>query len=167
MKKLQCAISQCLLGEKVRYDGREKLNTFITQELSRNIDWLPICPEVEIGLPVPRPPIHLINSEIGIRAVFVQDESHDLTETLRGHASSMQEKLLNVDGYIFKARSPSCGVRTVPVQGEKFLTNGIFVEAVKKLLPCLPLIDEEQIADKNLRVQFFESMLSYRATREK
>jgi len=167
MKKLRCAISQCLLGEKVRYDGREKLNTFITQELSQKLDWLAVCPEVEIGLFVPRPPIQLIDSEKGIRAVFVHDESHDFTDALQDHAHRMQEKLLNVDGYILKARSPSCGIGTVPVQGEKLLTNGIFVEEVKKILPDLPLIDEEQIVDKNLRDQFFRTMLSYRTSRMK
>jgi len=167
MKKLRCAISQCLLGEKVRYDGREKLNTFITQELSQTIDWLPVCPEVEIGLSVPRSPIHLINSGKGIRAVFVHNESHDMTEALQDHAHSMQEKLLNVDGYIFKARSPSCGIGTVSVRGEKLLSNGIFVEEVKKIFPELPLIDEEQITVEKTRNQFFEAMLRYGASRVK
>jgi len=162
MKKIQCAISQCLLGDNVRYDGRSKLNAFINDELSTTFDWLPVCPEVGIGLGVPRPPIHLIQIAQKIHAVHVHNENNDLTDSLQQFGQSLQEKLKMVDAFILKARSPSCGLGSTPVQSESFLSNGIFAEQIKKQFPYLPLIDEEMIEDQKSRVQFFIHLYYYR-----
>ena len=165
MEKYVCAISQCLLGDNVRYDGRSKANRFILEELSKTVSWLPICPEVEIGLGVPRPPIHLIRQLGEVKVVHVHDPTIDVTDTLQQHAISMAEKLKNVDGYILKARSPSCGLNSTAIEGESDVSNGIFVSAVKELLPELPMIDEELITVSEQRNAFFKAMQTYRNNR--
>ena len=163
MKKPRCAISRCLLGDNVRYDGKHKANDIVNRELSLYFEWFPICPEVEIGMPVPRPPMHLIKQQAQIHAVHIHDEQNDFTEALRRHAHHLRKQLANVAGYIVKSRSPSCGLHSVPIAGEARLGSGVFIETVEALFPRLPIIDEEGLTDEAQRSQFFEAVLCFQA----
>ena len=163
MKKPRCAISRCLLGDNVRYDGKDKANDIVNRELSLYFEWFAICPEVEIGMPVPRPPMHLINRRAEIHAVHIHDEQNDFTDALRQHAHQLRIQLANVAGYIVKSRSPSCGLGSVPIVGVERLGSGVFIETVAALFPRLPIIDEEGLTDEGKRSEFFEAVLCFQA----
>ncbi|MDH5258790.1 MAG: DUF523 domain-containing protein, partial [Gammaproteobacteria bacterium] len=115
-KKIKLAISQCLSGANVRYDGQPKSHDFVVQHLSEAFDLKPICPEIEIGLSVPRKPVHLVYEENVIRVLQVDDSSIEYTEQLKSHAKNSVTELNEICGYVFKARSPSCGVNTTEVK---------------------------------------------------
>ena len=159
--KPKLAISQCLVGDNVRYDGRTKPHDFVIDHLSLKFDPTVICPEVEIGMTVPRKPIQLIIKNNSVHSVEVDDSLIDYTEPLRNHASKMREKIADVSGYVFKARSPSCGVGTTPVVDAGFNASGVFAEAVLNQHSVLPIIDEAVLDDHNLRDQFLENVFCY------
>lgn len=160
------AISSCLVGKQVRYDGREKLHAYIALTLPKFFHIQDICPEVEIGLSVPRPPMHLLKIDHRLRAVAVADASIDFTEKLTNYARSRFEFLKRVDAYIFKSRSPSCGINSTPVENETQLGSGIFAQQILQQFSAMPVIDELLLDDINLRDQFLESIYCYSAWRQ-
>lgn len=154
-------ISSCLVGEKVRYDGTHKRNDRLLAELGYFADLQPICPEMGIGLGVPRPPLQLMVTGNGhMRVCGVADPSLDVTDDLRAYAEGVLPVLELFDGYVFKARSPSCGVREVlrvhPDGQEDLLGSGYFANFVRERLPLLPLADEDMLADPQ-QMSAFES----------
>ena len=154
-------ISSCLLGEKVRYDGDHKRNTFIIEQLSRQFEFVPICPEVAIGMGIPRPPMHLVDCDGDIRALDIANPDKDMTQSLSDYAIEISQQLASLSGYIFKSKSPSCGITGVKVwngRDYELRGQGIFARAVMQALPGLPLIDEQQLADEFLREQFFKNV---------
>jgi len=160
----QIGVSGCLLGQEIRYDGRHKSNTFITTVLAQQFDLVPFCPEVAIGLGVPRPPIQLVTTDTGIRVRGVADASIDVTEQLTDYAHSIKPQLDPLSGYIFTARSPSCGlenVRLVDAENTNEKGTGIFAATVKQLLPGLPLIEDEQLDQTELREKFLADVNKY------
>jgi uncharacterized protein YbbK (DUF523 family) len=129
--------SACLLGEKVRYDGGHKLQASFEHGLLPWLQLQAICPEVGIGLGVPRPTLKLIGSDIGARIVQVEDESCDVTNTMLDYADSYLRRLGRfwpLSAYVFKARSPSCDV-----------DSGIFATRFKLWAPWLKLYREEDL----------------------
>ena len=146
--KIKIAVSSCLLGLPVRYDGQHKLNSTI-KILCESFECISICPECEIGLGVPRPPVNLVQINHAYRAVGVENTALDVTQALQQHATDIASKHKDICGYIFKARSPSCGVNSTPWfdesgQGKGF-TNGIFSAGIQELLPTLPVTEETQL----------------------
>ena len=112
MQKIKIGVSTCLLGEKVRYDGGHKLDRYITDTLGHYFEWLPVCPEVEYGLPVPRESMHLIGDPASPRIVTVRT-GVDHTEGMKKWAEDKLRQLEKEDlcGFIFKSKSPSSGIR--------------------------------------------------------
>ncbi|HED18585.1 MAG TPA: DUF523 domain-containing protein [Gammaproteobacteria bacterium] len=158
------AISSCLLGENVRYDGRHKQDACIAQYFSDRVDWKPICPEVGAGLDVPRPAVRLVGDKDRPRALGVEDASLDVTDTLVEYAREMFPELQGVNGYIFKCRSPSCGLTDTPlfsVDGhDNGFGSGIYARGIIAALPDLPVIDEQQLLDAQSRDLFMQQVLS-------
>jgi uncharacterized protein YbgA (DUF1722 family)/uncharacterized protein YbbK (DUF523 family) len=158
------AVSSCLLGEAVRYDGGHKRDSWITGPLSRHLDYRPICPEVAIGLGVPRPPIHLTGAPQRPRAVGVQDPSLDVTAALQGFARHTARELQGVAGYILKSRSPSCGMARVKLHGQhgaRQTTVGIHAREIMARLPQLPVEEEGRLNDPLRRENFITRVYTY------
>ena len=158
-KKLPIAISSCLLGNQVRYDGRSKPHVYIQDELSEYFSFLVICPEVDMGLSVPRPPMELTRVNGDIQAFNIEQPSIDYTQRLKKHAWMLIPLLTDVNAYIFKARSPSCGVGTTPLNNET--VNGIFAHEILKAYPDLPIIDESQLITGKGRLNFLNAVFEY------
>lgn len=141
-------VSACLLGEAVRYDGRDKRHARLVDELGPRVHWVSICPEVEAGLGVPREPIRLEQRDGGIRVRRVETRT-DLTERLASWAQVRLAALPPLDGYVLKSGSPSCGRKQVPVhdeQGEVIDENaGFFARALRASFPDLPIVTEQDL----------------------
>ena len=146
------AISACLLGEPVRYDGGHKRQPLATRILGDVVRWIPICPEVELGLGVPREPLRLEQIADGVRLVGVQSRI-DLSDRMDAWAEARLDALeaARPCGFVLKARSPSCGVDTAPLVtsggAEVALVSGRFGEAVRRRWPARPVFDERVLAD--------------------
>ena len=158
-------VSSCLLGESVRYDGACKRNPLITEVLASKFQFVSICPEVAIGLGVPRAPIQFVETKRGVRVCGVVDRSVDKAEVLDDFARQQAEALDDIHGYIFKARSPRCGLQDVDVwdsAGQIVRSNGVGIYA-RTLLderPLLPIADEKQLQDERFRAQFIHRVYS-------
>ena len=165
MSKIKIGVSSCLLGEEVRYDGGHKRDIYITGTLSQYFDFQPICPEVAIGLGVPRPTIQLVDKGAGIRAVGVKDASLDVTDRLRTFGLEAIDSLQTVSGYILKKDSPSCGMERVCVYNSNEKPEkrgrGIFADTLINTLPNLPVEEEGRLMDPVLRENFLERVFIY------
>jgi uncharacterized protein YbbK (DUF523 family) len=113
------AASSCLFGEEVRFDGGHKHNGYLTKALARHRKLIPFCPEVAIGLGVPRRPIRLVKKGEEVRVVGVDDSALDVTKDLAAYGHAVAVRLNDVSGYIFKRGSPSCGMERVKVYSHK------------------------------------------------
>jgi len=164
-------ISRCLLGDPVRYDGTHRLDARITELLSPLVEWVAVCPEVEVGMGTPREPIQLVASADGVpsgdRLVRLRGvrSGHDWTERMAEWARRRVPELaaLDLSGYVFKAGSPSCGIDDAAidaVDGER-LGSGLFAQALIDALPDLPVIDEKSLGDATRRAQFLEQVLRH------
>lgn len=158
--KPRVAVSSCLLGNPVRYDGGHKAQHWMLEELPGIVELIPLCPEVEAGLGVPRPPVRLVQTDNGIRALGVDDEELDVTDRLNRYAEGVVGELSGFNGLILKARSPSCGYLNSPLydsRGNQIrLASGLFAEYIERTLPDIPVIDEEGIQDAATRKIFLD-----------
>ena len=156
MAPVRVGVSSCLLGERVRYDGGHKRDRFLTEELGRHVEFVPLCPEVEIGLGVPRPTLHLERPGDEVR-MLVTDSDEDLTPRMRSWAEGAAERIAaaRLDGYVLKKSSPSCGAEGVKVYGEngvpEYTGRGLFATALIQRLPLLPVEEEGRLRDARLR----------------
>jgi uncharacterized protein YbgA (DUF1722 family)/uncharacterized protein YbbK (DUF523 family) len=168
---VRIGVSSCLLGQKVRFDGGHKRDAFLVGTFGEFVEWVPVCPELEVGLGVPREPIRLVRSGAGIRLVGVKSAT-DHTESMTRYAARRAEKLAgeNLDGYILKKDSPSCGMERVNVHdpsGSPARTGrGLFAEAVIARFPLLPVEEEGRLSDPRLRDSFVERVFAYRRLRD-
>ena len=170
---IKIGISACLLGHRVRYDGQDKTQPQILA-LCQQIQCVAICPEYAAGLGVPRPPLILMldpgtaTPGINIRLRPVDQDAPNLTQLITGYAELIKQTY-DLDGYIFKARSPSCGLRDIPLYDQNHKqrdsTQGIFSHAIQRLIPELPVIDETELEDNNVIEEFIRSALSFRRRR--
>jgi uncharacterized protein YbgA (DUF1722 family)/uncharacterized protein YbbK (DUF523 family) len=171
MQKIKIGISTCLLGEKVRYDGGHKLDRYITDTLGNYFEWLPVCPEVEYGLPVPRESMHLIGDPASPRLVTVRT-GIDHTEGMKKWAEDKLRQLEKEDlcGFIFKSRSPSSGIGGIKVYTLSGMPSnkgtGIFGGAFMRYFPLIPVIDDGRLHNPNLRENFIEQVLVYKRWKE-
>lgn len=151
------AVSSCLLGENVRYDGGHKLNRIVTDVLGRSFTLVPVCPEVGCGLPVPREPMRLEGDPADPRLVAIESRV-DLTGQLRAWCLRRVGELERegIAGFILKCRSPSCGLRVAVCREETpvGIGRGLFAAVVTEHFPDLPVEDEERLADREVREQF-------------
>lgn len=159
-------VSSCLLGERVRYDGRHKRDNVVTKILSRVFEFVPVCPEVSIGLGVPRAPIRLVGRVAAPRAIGVADASVDVTDKLASFGACMGRDLADLSGYIFKSRSPSCGLEHVMVYanngGRSRYGQGVYARAFVAARPQLPVEQEDRLADPRRRENFVERVFAFR-----
>ena len=164
--KIRLGISSCLLGQKVRFDGNHKLDSFLTGTLGQFFEWVSICPEVAIGLGVPRPPIRLTGSAAAPRAVGVKDASLDVTDKLAAYGKQQARRLDDLSGYVFKSRSPSCGMERVKIYQSGGAParsgRGIYAAAFLSGQPWLPAEEEGRLSDPRLRENFIERVFVYR-----
>lgn len=158
---VRIGISACLLGERVRYDGGHKLDRSCTALLGPHVEWVAVCPEVELGLGVPRDTLGLEGDPTSPRLV-VQRTRQDLTARMRRWADRRTRALaaLGLDGYIFKRASPSCGLFRVRVHanaaGPGGRGRGLFADALVRRLPLLPVEEEGRLTDAAVRENFIE-----------
>ena len=162
-------VSRCLMGEEVRYDGGSKPVPWIVDILSEHCDLMPLCPEVEAGLGVPRPAVQLVGSMESPRALGVEDPTLDVTEALLRVGAERKGAINGVDGLILKARSPSCGLFDAPVldsSGTEIGQDaGLFGRACRENFPDLPLTDESCLEKEAGRVAFLIRVFRYRCRR--
>ena len=163
---LRIGISSCLLGNKVRFDSGHKHSAYITQTLGQYFEFLPFCPEVAIGLGIPRPPIRLVSVDGEIRVRGVKNPEQDVTEALIENGESVARQLGDVSGYLFKRASPSCGMERVKVyhaqSGHPVESSpGLFARTIMQALPELPVEEEGRLMDPRLRENFVERVFIY------
>jgi uncharacterized protein YbgA (DUF1722 family)/uncharacterized protein YbbK (DUF523 family) len=164
--KPRLGISACLLGEKVRYDGGHKLDHYLAGVLGRFVEWVPVCPEVECGLPVPRESMRLVGDPEAPRLI-AQRSGTDHTGRMLAWAekrlAELEEKELC--GFVFKSRSPSSGMQGVRIYSEKGMPvkkgSGLFAAAFMRRFPLLPVEDEGRLNDPELRENFIERIFVY------
>ena len=160
-------MSACLLGERVRYDGQAKGISWIAETLTGEVEVVSICPEVGAGMPVPRPPIQIVDMPgRGLQLVEVDGERNH-SEAMQSFTEGELRKLAAgpIDGYIFKARSPSCGLRDTPqfasaASGEPALRvgAGLWAASIRLQWPNLPCVDESEVSDAEGRARFLEQV---------
>ena len=160
-------MSSCLLGSEVRYDGQHKRSAFLVDVLGAFVEWVPVCPEVELGLGVPREPIRLVGSSSAPRLV-AERSGTDHTEAMQRFARTRVRELERLDlaGYVTKKASPSCGLERVRVHGAKGGPPrrdgvGLFARALREAMPLLPIEEEGRLEDPALRESFIESIFAY------
>jgi uncharacterized protein YbgA (DUF1722 family)/uncharacterized protein YbbK (DUF523 family) len=162
---IRVGVSACLLGQEVRYDGGHKRDDFLTTVLGPFVRWVPVCPEVEVGLGVPRDTLRLVGDERAPRLV-VQRTGEDITERMRRFAAERVGDLeaLGLDGYVLKRASPSCGlfrVRVYPADGSpRTGGRGIFADELARRLPMLPVEEEGRLSDAGIRENFIERVFA-------
>lgn len=164
--KIKVGISSCLLGQEVRYDGTHKHLRVATDSLSRYFDFVPECPEVAIGMGVPRKPIRLIGDVDHPKAVAVHDESIDYTSQLATFGEQKARELTNISGYIFMKNSPSCGLFRVKVYQENGYPaatpgRGLYARAFTDAHPLLPVEESGRLCDPLLRENFVTRVFAY------
>lgn len=168
---IRIGISACLLGEQVRYDGGHKRNPYLVETLGAYVEWVPVCPEVEMGLGTPRETLRLVRIGEEIRMVMPKT-GVDHTEGMRSFARRRANELAGQDlcGYILKKGSPSCGmerVRVYDVHGVPDKSSlGLFAEALLERFPDLPVEEEGRLADPRLRENFIERVFAYHRLRQ-
>lgn len=164
--RLLLGLSSCLNGEKVRYDGAHKRDRWLLDTFGEYADYRTYCPEVAIGLGIPRTPIRLMQVEGQTRVVGVKDASIDVTEPLQNYAFEVLGQLGDISGYVFKSKSPSCGlfrVKQYNVKGHPDGTSvGAYAEVLAQHLPDLPMEEEGRLSDAVLRENFVSRVYAYR-----
>jgi uncharacterized protein YbgA (DUF1722 family)/uncharacterized protein YbbK (DUF523 family) len=170
-EKVRIGISSCLLGEQVRYDGGHRHDHYLTDTLGRLVEWVPVCPEVEYGLPIPREAMRLVGDPEAPRLV-TRKTGTDYTDGMLKWALSRLKQLEheNLCGFIFKSKSPSSGIRGVKVYSESGMPArtgaGIFGGAFIRRFPLIPVEDDGRLHDPSLRENFIERVFVFRRWRE-
>ena len=166
---IRIGVSTCLLGEHVRFDGGHKRDPFLVETFGRYVEWVPVCPEVEAGLGVPRESMHLRRIADDVRLVTTKT-GIDHTEAMRRYAARRVAALSAHDlcGYVLKKNSPSCGMERVKIYGRSGPVasgRGLFAEALLQAFPHLPVEEEGRLNDPRLRENFVERVFAYRRLR--
>ena len=171
--RIRIGISACLLGDEVRYDGGHKRDAFLADILGPFVEWVKVCPEVEIGMGTPREPIRLTDADGRIRLMTV-DGGVDHTDAMTAYAARRTAELAGADllcGYVLKQDSPSCGMARVKVYGgnggpPSRIGVGLFAAALLARFSHLPLAEEGGLADARRREHFVERAFAYRRLRD-
>jgi uncharacterized protein YbgA (DUF1722 family)/uncharacterized protein YbbK (DUF523 family) len=162
---IRIGVSACLLGQNVRYDGGHKLDRFIADTLGQYVEFVPVCPEAECGLGIPREAMRLVGDPASPRLVTVRTHV-DYTERMLTWAGKRLRELEGegLCGFIFKSNSPSSGMERVKVYNETGMPEkkgvGLFADAFMKHFPLIPVEDEGRLHDPKLRENFIESIFT-------
>ena len=167
---IRIGISSCLLGCKVRFDGGHKRDDFLVGTFAKWVRWVPVCPEVEVGMGTPRESVRLIRDGEGVRMVAPKSGT-DWGAAMREYSQRRVEELAGKDlcGYVLKKDSPSCGMEHVKVYGTGMPTKsgrGLFAEALLARFPDLPVEEEGRLNDPGLRDNFVERVFAYRRLKD-
>jgi len=170
-KTIRVGVSSCLLGREVRWNGTHKRHPYLASVLGRHVEWVPVCPEEELGLGVPREPIQLEGDPRSPRLISRTTRA-DLTARMRAFARRRVRSLeaLDLCGYVLKADSPSCGMERVRVHGRSpgRGTQGVgaFARVLMERLPLLPVEEEGRLDDAPLRENFIERVFAFRRLKD-
>jgi uncharacterized protein YbgA (DUF1722 family)/uncharacterized protein YbbK (DUF523 family) len=166
-KKPRLGVSACLVGQSVRYDGQHKRDGFLVDVLGPFVEWVPVCPELEVGMGVPREPVRLVGRSPAPRLV-AERSGKDHTDAMLAFADRRVRELeaLDLTGWVTKKDSPSCGMERVRVwtgTGGPPRRDGVgmFVSVLRKRLPLLPIEEEGRLNDPRLRESFIERIFAY------
>lgn len=168
--RIRIGVSSCLLGQEVRYDGGHKRDAFLVETFGRHVEWVPVCPEVELGMGRPREPVRLERQGDEIRMVGTKTHI-DHTTAMRTFARQRVAALGMEDlcGYVLKKGSPSCGTERVRVYGTGGMPSrsgrGLFAAVLLQHYPNLPVEEEGRLCDPRLRENFVERVFAYRRLR--
>jgi len=169
--KIRLGISSCLLGEKVRFDGGHKRDPFLTDSLGAYVEYVPVCPEVEVGLSIPRETLRLVGDVAAPRLVFSKS-GEDITERMQAWAAKKVRVLEEegLCGFIFKSKSPSSGMERVKVYDGNGVPSmkgvGVFARAFMAHFPLLPVEEEGRLHDPQLRENFIEAIFTFKRWRQ-
>jgi uncharacterized protein YbgA (DUF1722 family)/uncharacterized protein YbbK (DUF523 family) len=163
---IRVGISACLLGREVRWDGGHKRDRFLTDTLGPFVEWVPVCPEVEVGMGIPREPVRLVRRGAEIR-LLAERSGTDHTRAMRAWARRRLRELerLELSGWVLKKDSPSCGMERVRVHaggGVARTGRGLFAEELMRAFTALPVEEEGRLNDPALRENFVERVFAYR-----
>lgn len=167
---IRVGVSTCLLGERVRYNGDHKRDDFLVETLGRYVEFVPVCPEVELGLGIPREPIRLVRHGEEIR--LISQSGRDISEAMRSYAQRRALQLAAQDlcGYVLKKNSPSCGYERVKVHGPRGRPaqkgRGFFAQALRERFPLLPIEEEGRLSDPIFRESFLTRVFAFRALKD-
>jgi len=160
-------ISTCFLGENVRYDGRHKLDRYLRDTVGLFVEWIPVCPEVECGLPIQREAVRLVVDPENPRLVTIhsgKDKTEQMQKWIKVRLEQLERE--NLCGFIFKTKSPSSGMRNIKIYNEKGMPvhkgAGIFAKALMEKFPMLPVEDDGRLNDAGLRENFIERIFIYK-----
>jgi uncharacterized protein YbgA (DUF1722 family)/uncharacterized protein YbbK (DUF523 family) len=165
-ERIKLGISSCLLGNTVRYDGGHKRDHYLRDTLGRFVEWVPVCPEVECGLPVPREAMHLLDHP-GAPRLVTRATGIDHTERMLAWAKKKLNELekQELSGFVFKSRSPSSGMQGVKMYTKTGVSArkgiGIFAQAFMDHFPLLPVEDEGRLQDPGIRENFIARVFVY------
>jgi uncharacterized protein YbgA (DUF1722 family)/uncharacterized protein YbbK (DUF523 family) len=171
---LRIGVSSCLLGREVRFDGQHKRDAFLVDTLAPFVEWVPVCPEVEVGMGVPRESVRLVRGPRGRSLLVGNASGEDWTARMEALSARRAEALADAAlvGYVFKSKSPSCGVERVKVYDARRADaapeptgTGLFARAVRERLPNLPVEEEGRLHDARLRESFIERVFAYARVR--
>ena len=171
MSLFRVGISACLLGREVRFDGGHKRDLFLTETLGQYVEWIPICPEVEVGMGTPRESLRLVRDGARTRMVTTQtgiDYTDRMNQWSRMRVTALAGE--DLDGYVFKKNSPSCGMIDVNVFDDDDRLSrdgqGLFAAALTEQMPLLPVEEEGRLNDPRVRANFIARLFAYRRLRD-
>lgn len=164
-------ISACLLGDEVRFDGGHKRDAFLVNVLGHHVEWVRVCPEVEVGMSTPRETLRLERGADGSVRMLTTRSRVDYTGAMQAWSRERLDRLASEDlsGYVLKKDSPSCGMERVKVYGTGAVPRregrGLFAEALMTRFPALPIEEEGRLSDPRLREHFIERVFAYQRLR--
>jgi uncharacterized protein YbbK (DUF523 family) len=165
-EKPPVGVSRCLLGDAVRYDGDSKASTIVIEQLGELFDLVPVCPEVEAGLSVPRPPVQLTGSIEHPRMTGRDNPALDVTGQMQAYCDTRPSGLSQLCGFVFKSRSPSCGLDSTPVVIDGACitesSRGLFARAITAARPDLPVIEETDLESPEKYERFVSRVFRFR-----
>ncbi|MBW2095411.1 MAG: DUF523 and DUF1722 domain-containing protein [Deltaproteobacteria bacterium] len=170
MEKIRIGVSTCLMGEAVRYDGEHAHDRYLTNTLGQFVEFVPVCPEMEAGFGVPREPIRLVGNPASPRLMTVNTKK-DLTDSMMTLARKRVRELEveDLSGFIFKSKSPSCGMERVKVYSASGRPvkkgTGLFAKAFMAHFPLIPVEEDGKFHDPRLRENFFERIFTLKRWR--
>ncbi|MGC2857147.1 YbgA family protein [Novispirillum sp. DQ9] len=164
--EIKVGVSSCLLGQEVRFDSGHKRDRFVVDDLGRHVTFVPVCPEVGIGMSIPREAIRLVRHGHDIRLRGTRSDA-DHTEPMLAYAQAQADALAaqGICGYVFKKGSPSCGLFRVKVYAENGMPShdgrGLYARVLAERLPDLPMEEEGRLFDPGLRENFVTRLFAY------
>lgn len=168
---IRIGISACLLGQEVRFDGGHKRDSFLTDVLGKHVQWVPVCPEVEVGMGTPRETLRLVREGATTRMVTTRtgvDYTARMNAWARRRVAALESE--DLDGYVLKKDSPSCGMERVKVFNGPGPAardgRGLFANVLLRGLPLLPVEEEGRLCDPRLRENFIERVFAYRRLKD-